>query len=53
MYFQLHVICQLGTVRHGMKGNTKKENTYQIVSSIGVELNSYYGLSLGYKYMKK
>ena len=42
MYFQHYVICQLGAVRHGMEGNTKKENVYQIVMSIGVELNSYY-----------
>ena len=53
MYYQLYVICQLGGVRHGMKENTKKENAYQIVSSIGVELSSYYGLVLGYKHMKK
>ena len=37
-HFYLYIIRQLGAMRHGMVRNTKKENTYQIVSSKGVEL---------------
>ena len=35
-------------MRHGMVRNTKKENTYQIVRSKGVELGSK-GVELGSK----
>ena len=44
MFFQVYVIRQFqyNVQFNGTKGNTKTENTLQIVSSIGVELNLYY-----------